>query len=89
MIARPNVHFSRLDFYFSDIYIFVFCLLTIKNDITFYFIGSVYFGSSRATNSLKLEQKRKVDPDKILLMQISKKLFDQSEASISRQTNKY
>lgn len=32
---------------------------------------------------------KKVDPVKILLMQVSKKFLDQSEALVSRQTNKY
>ena len=60
-----------------------------KTDTTLHFVDSVYFGNSRSINSVRSEQLRKVDPGKFLLMQVSKKFFDQSEAPISHQTNKY
>lgn len=49
----------------------------------------VFFLNSPSINSVKLEQMRKVSPAKILLIQVSNNFFDQSEAPLSCQANKY
>lgn len=48
---------------------------------TVFILGSI--------NSVKLGHLRKVDPAKKKIMQVSKKMFDHSEASISYLTYKY
>lgn len=56
-------------------------------DTTLHFVDSVNFGKSRFINTVESEQLKVVDPAKTVLMQVSKIFLDQSEGSISYQTN--
>lgn len=52
-------------------------------------VTSDYFGNSRSIPSVESEQMRKVDREFFLLIQVSKKCFDQSKAPIAHKTIKY